>query len=79
MPRVLIVDDDAVHRDLADRYLEGLPGLESQAAADGREALRLLGEGVFDLVLTDLYMPGMDGLDLVGKIREKCDGSPSSS
>jgi len=76
MPRVLIVDDDAVHRDLAGRYLEGLPGLETQTAVDGREALRLLGAQVFDLVLTDLYMPGMDGLDLVGKIHEERHGIP---
>lgn len=76
MPRVLIVDDDPVHRDLAGRYLEGLPDLETGIATDGRDALRALGERPADVVVTDLYMPGMDGLDLVGKIHEDFPGLP---
>jgi len=76
MPRVLIVDDDPVHRDLAGRYLEGLPGLETRPATDGRDALRVLGEEPADVVVTDLYMPGMDGLDLVGQIHEEHPGLP---
>jgi CheY-like chemotaxis protein/anti-sigma regulatory factor (Ser/Thr protein kinase) len=76
MPRVLIVDDDPVHRDLAGRYLEGLNGLETRAATDGHDALRALGEQPADIVVTDLYMPSMDGLDLVGKIHEEFPGLP---
>src|SRR5436190_16587270 len=76
MPRILIVDDDPVHRELAGRYLEGLPDLVVQSASNGRDALRRLRTGDVDVVLTDLYMPGMDGLDLVGSIHDERPGLP---
>jgi CheY-like chemotaxis protein len=76
MPRVLIVDDDPVHRELAGRYLEGLGDLDLRSAENGLDALRRLHEQGVDVVLTDLYMPGMDGLDLVGKIHEDLPGLP---
>ena len=76
MPRILIVDDDPVHRDLAGRYLAGLPDLEAHSAANGEDALKVLRGNAVDVVLTDLYMPGMDGLDLVGKVHEDLPGLP---
>ena len=54
MPLILIVDDDAVHRDLAGRYLEGIAGLETVFAANGNEAMGAIAGTMPDLVLTDL-------------------------
>jgi CheY-like chemotaxis protein/anti-sigma regulatory factor (Ser/Thr protein kinase) len=70
MPIILVVDDDAVDRELAERCLEGLDNLEVLFAESGRQALELLAQRQPDLVLTDLRMPGMDGIELVGKIHE---------
>ena len=67
--RVLVVDDDPevlrfVETVLADE------GFEAVAAADGSDALRRLGERAFDLLLTDIRMPGMDGFELVRRARQ---------
>jgi DNA-binding NtrC family response regulator len=66
---VLLVDDDAVFRAALKRHLEG-EGYEVATASDGEEGLDRLSEERFDLVLTDLRMPGTDGLDLVRRARE---------
>jgi CheY-like chemotaxis protein len=67
---LMIVDDDAsVRASLADALAER--GLRISTAGDGREALeRLAGEAV-DLVLTDVRMPGMGGLELLRRIRQQ--------
>lgn len=66
---ILVVDDDAVDRELAERCLEPLDEMEILHAKDGSEALELLVTRPAELVLTDLRMPGMDGLELVGKVK----------
>ena len=63
MPRVLIVDDENSMRMLAARAI-AMDGHEIVTAADGAEALEILGEGAFDLLLTDIQMPVMDGIAL---------------
>ena len=45
-------------------------GHQVTSAADGKAALRLLGEGQVDLVITDIVMPEMDGLELIRSIRK---------
>jgi len=67
--RVLIVDDERNIRESLQRLL-ALDGIDSAAAADGREALSLLGEEAFDAVVTDLRMPGMGGQELLERIIE---------
>jgi len=75
--RVLIVEDNPhiiemysyVLKKLATGALGGKVPLDVQFAPDGFAALKLLKEGTFHLVLTDLYMPVMDGFALVEKIR----------
>lgn len=62
--RVLVVDDDRICRVGACLALSQA-GYESRAVADGFSALRTLGEGGWDLVLTDFNMPGMNGLEVV--------------
>src|SRR5262245_58455824 len=69
MPRLLIVDDDDIDRELERRCLRSIDGLELREARDVREALELLAQETADLVVTDLRMPGMDGLGLIEKVR----------
>lgn len=66
--RILAVDDQRYFREL----LEGMlveEGFEVQTASSGQEALRLLGRSKFDIVLTDLVMPEMDGNELVHRVK----------
>ncbi len=65
MPRLLIIDDDPVDRELAARCVEVIDGLEVVEAEDGRQALEMMAGDTPDLVLTDLRMPHLDGLALV--------------
>jgi CheY-like chemotaxis protein len=69
MPRILIVDDDEVDRELATRCLRPIENLEICYAEGGEEALESITKQAPDLVLTDLRMPGMDGLELVERAR----------
>jgi signal transduction histidine kinase len=66
--RVLVVDDSEDTVWMLTRLLE-TEGAEIAAATSGPEALRLAGEADFDLVLSDLSMPGMDGYDLLRELR----------
>lgn len=66
---VLIVDDEAVARRRLRRQLERLPGLAiAGEAADGDEALARIAETAPDVVLLDVRMPGMDGLELAERL-----------
>jgi two-component system response regulator AtoC len=66
--KVLIVDDEKNIRESIQRLFE-LEGIESAAATDGREGAARLAESVFDAVVLDLKMPGMDGQALLEWIR----------
>jgi diguanylate cyclase (GGDEF)-like protein len=68
--RILAVDDQRYFRELIEGLLSE-EGYEVQTAASGEEALRILEQSAFDIVLTDLVMPGMDGCDLVHRVRER--------
>lgn len=68
---VLIVDDSMVDRRIAGSIVEKIAGLRPTYAVDGLEALRSIELDEPAVVLTDLQMPGMDGLALVESIREK--------
>ena len=69
MATVLVVDDVAMDRFLAGTLLEEHPGWTAVYAEDGREALSIIQKEVPDLVLTDLQMPEVNGLELVEAIR----------
>jgi two-component system, sensor histidine kinase and response regulator len=68
MKRILIVDDEAVIRDLCIRALRGYHIVQ---AGNGHEALALFDGGGIDVILTDVMMPGMDGIELLKRIKEK--------
>jgi CheY-like chemotaxis protein len=65
---ILVVDDDAVNRLLLSRGLER-DGHRVRAVASGLEALEALRNGLFDCVLLDVLMPGMDGYQVLKRIR----------
>ena len=68
--RVLVVEDDAYVRDYLSAALETSgQGLEVSTAPNGREAAERLAAGGTDLVLTDLNMPEMNGVELVRHLR----------
>lgn len=69
---VLIVDDSAAIRKILQRVLRqtDLPFGEITEAGDGTEAVKILKDRGFGLILSDINMPEMDGLQLLAKIRE---------
>jgi diguanylate cyclase (GGDEF)-like protein/PAS domain S-box-containing protein len=68
--RVLIVEDDDVTRDLLSRRLQQ-DGCSVAAAASGREALDLIESQLFSLLLLDIEMPGMSGLEVLTVLRRR--------
>ncbi len=69
-PRILVIDDDRYVRMLLCDLLEAW-GYAPDSAADGREGLTRFSPGLYDVVLTDLGMPGMSGLDVVAGVRDR--------
>ncbi len=66
---ILVVDDEKVVRDSLTRWF-GEYGYRVSTAGSGKEALGLLSERPFDVMLVDIKMPGMDGLELLRRTRE---------
>lgn len=69
-PSILVVDDELLIRDLLYDYFNG-QGWDITVAENGKMALELLGSKEFDILLTDLKMPQMDGMALTAEVREK--------
>ncbi len=74
MPRVLVVDDDETIRDtlyelLSESYL-------CQTAQTAEKAFARLEADTYDVVLTDISMPGLSGLELLGQVRQKFPHTP---
>jgi two-component system, chemotaxis family, chemotaxis protein CheY len=74
MARILLVEDSAAMRTYVRASLEGTPVLgddfELVEAASGFDALRLLPRAAYDLVITDINMPDINGLELVRFVRQ---------
>ncbi len=68
VPRILIVDDEPYICQLLARYLAA-DGYQCVTASNGEAALRLLESDRFELVITDIMMPGMSGMDLLNIVR----------
>jgi two-component system, OmpR family, KDP operon response regulator KdpE len=75
MSRVLLADDEPAIRKVVRDALER-EGYEVVTAIDGQEALERFEEGGFDLVVTDLAMPRIDGLELVKEVRRRSSAVP---
>jgi DNA-binding NtrC family response regulator len=70
MTRVLIIDDDSEIRTLVQRVLTGA-GYETAVAEDGREGMKLQQKQPADLIITDLIMPGQEGLETIIEMRRR--------
>ena len=70
---VLVVDDEPTIAEVVSRYLERA-GYSATTAADGLEAVRLAGERRPDLVVLDVMLPGLDGLQVLRRLREGEEG-----
>ena len=68
--RILLVEDDADSLEML-RIALGFRGADVTPVASSAEALMQLNENKFDLLISDLGLPGMDGYDLIGKIRNE--------
>ena len=73
--RILIIDDDENHRLLYSSELKRA-GYEVATSADAEQALERFTEGDISLAVVDIEMPGMDGLELLGRFREISPGTP---
>lgn len=71
MTMVLVVDDSAIDRRLVGGLLGKASDWRIEYAADGAEALDHVGKSLPDLIVTDLHMPRMDGLELVRAMRDR--------
>ncbi len=69
--RILTVDDQMINNEIIAKIMKDEPMYHLTPATSGREALELLKNQEFDLVLLDVNMPEMDGLETLEKIREK--------
>lgn len=68
----LVVDDEQLARDELSYLLESFPDVEiTDTASNGLEAIELIGEHEPDLVFLDVQMPGLDGLGVIRRLREK--------
>jgi len=68
--QLLVVDDDEMNRDMLSRRLSR-KGFSVTAAEDGAEALDLVADNDFDLILLDIMMPGIDGLQVLERLRRE--------
>jgi len=70
MARILVIDDERDFQRLVMDMLE-VEGYEVTGSPDGSAGLRLLETHPFDLVITDIIMPNLDGLEVIEKIKSK--------
>ncbi len=68
--RILVVDDDAGQRSLLETFLRA-KGYRTTAAASGEAALQLLATETFSMIISDVRMPGMSGIETLRRVREK--------
>jgi CheY-like chemotaxis protein len=70
MQRILVIDDEAEMRALLEKSL-GSSGYEVVSAADGKEALKLQRKTPANLVITDIFMPVMEGFETIAALRKE--------
>lgn len=75
MERILVIDDEQNIRATLEEFLN-LSGFEVDSAENGAEGLDLLGRNEYDLVVSDVRMPGVDGIAVIEWMKETCPGVP---
>ncbi len=73
--KILIVDDEKVMQDSCEQILKK-EGYKVKVASDGKEALRMFKEELFHVVILDIKLPGMDGIEVLSKIKEESPETP---
>lgn len=73
--KVLVIDDDAVVGRSFDRVLSN-KGYDVSTVLNGEDALSSMEENNYDVVFTDIKMPGMDGLEVTERIKQRCPWTP---
>jgi DNA-binding NtrC family response regulator len=68
MDRIMIIEDDEEMRSVLKDFFEE-EGFEIDSASNGVDALRILSKDHFDLIITDIRMPGLTGLDILPRIK----------
>lgn len=71
MRKLLIVEDEKLFAQLLSDAFSDIEGTEVDMAGNGKEALEMLSKKTYDLVLTDIHMPEMNGRELLKSIRSK--------
>jgi two-component system NtrC family response regulator len=74
-PSILLIDDDASLRRVIEYSLKE-HGYDVQAAESGEQGLQRFGQGRFDAVITDITMPGMNGMEVLRQVQEASPGLP---
>ena len=74
-PQVLVIDDDAVVGRSFDRVLSD-KGYEVSTVLSGEEAMKEMESHEYDVVFTDIKMPGMDGIEVAERIKARCPWTP---
>ncbi len=72
LPKILLIDDEPEILSVVGLLLS-TDGFQVEKAASGAEALKLMSETSFDLVISDYYMPKMNGIELLTKLRQRGD------
>src|SRR5215468_209686 len=75
MSRILIVDDEPGIRQSLKGVFED-EGFTTESAASGEDCLKKIEESIYDLVLLDIWLPGMDGIETLRRLREKSPDTP---
>ena len=68
--KILVVDDDQLTRELIKTLLKKIPTVTVYQSSDGVEALSMIEENKFDLLLLDLYMPRMSGAEFIENLKK---------
>ena len=74
-PTILVVEDEVMVRDMIEKVLRRA-GYGVLLASEGQQAIRYINETGIDLIITDLFMPEMDGIELVVHLREQSRAIP---
>ena len=69
--KILVVDDYSTTRNLIAETLGQIPQYLVREAASGEDALKILDNDSFDLIIRDIMMPGMSGMDLLHAVRQR--------
>ncbi|MFA4889635.1 MAG: response regulator [Candidatus Omnitrophota bacterium] len=69
--KILVIDDDVLVMKTVSRYLKTC-GYEVTAVTSGEEAIKQSASSAYDLIIADMRMPGMNGIETIKKIREIC-------